>query len=293
MAIQNRGYQDSVFQLVVWTKRRRLAFTETISPMCNLTSRDPTSRTEWFNRLSFAVDMNKRTEVLIVEDEWIVARAVQKILESAGYHVCEVVSTAAEALTAFERTQPDLALVDIVLSDGSDGVELARKLRSRAGMPVIFVTAYSDMQTLARAADIEPAGYVVKPFQEGQLLSAVTMALKQAGVRATNGNGNGAAAGHGAGTTVDGPVDSRQQRLRGVAAALARRPVGEQLDLTSRELEVVRLLLSNGRVRSIAEQLDISPHTVRNHLRSIFRKLGVHSQVELIRELSAERVGAA
>jgi DNA-binding CsgD family transcriptional regulator len=57
--------------------------------------------------------------------------------------------------------------------------------------------------------------------------------------------------------------------------------------LTARELEVVRLLLSNGRVVSIAEELNVSPHTVRNHLRSVFRKLGVHSQVELIKALTS------
>ena len=230
--------------------------------------------------------MNESTNILIVEDEWIVARAVQKTLEAAGYAVSGIVATASEALSSVERQRPHLALIEVVLRDG-DGIELARQLTERQGIPIVYVTAHSDAQTLARAADTGPAGYVLKPFQDGQLLSAVTIALAQGGVtRGGNGSGHGASR-HA--DTVDVAGSSRQRLLRRVAGAVSSQAPSQsaEVDLTARELEVVRLLLSNGRVRSIAEDLDISPHTVRNHLRSIFRKLGVHSQVELIQELTA------
>lgn len=231
--------------------------------------------------------MNDSATILIVEDDWIVARAVEKTLEAAGYGVTDVVGCAHEALSSVERQKPDLALVDIGLCDDDDGIELARELRHRQGIPVVYVTAHSDAQTLARAADTHPAGYVLKPFQEGQLLSAVTIALAQRGAT-TGGNGtrNGVSAHVDA---VDLADSGRQRLLRSVAEAVSSQvpSPSEKVDLTARELEVVRLLLSNGRVRSIAEDLDISPHTVRNHLRSIFRKLDVHSQVELIQELTA------
>ena len=230
--------------------------------------------------------MTESARILIVEDEWIVARAVQKTLETAGYHVSDVVTSAREALAAVERCRPDLALVDIVLNGGVDGIELARQLRSQASVPFVYVTAYSDTKTLGRAAETEPAGYVVKPFQEGQLLSAVAMALRTAGGQpGSNGHGEPTPV-----TDVSGDAShERRRQLRTVAVAVSSQPTSARspVDLTSRELEVVRLLLSNGRVSSIAKQLGISPHTVRNHLRSIFRKLGVHSQVELIRELTS------
>lgn len=232
--------------------------------------------------------MSKSPQILIVEDEWIVSRAVQKTLEAAGYTVTDVVASAKEALQSIERRRPDLVLIDIVLQNGVDGVELARQIRSQIAVPVIYVTAYADTKTLARAAETEPAGYIVKPFQESQLLSAVVMALNRTAPpeRPWGAGEASAVAGGAEGSTGD----PRQQHFRTVARALADRAGfggREQMALTSRELEVVRLLLSNGRVVSIAERLSVSPHTVRNHLRSVFRKLGVHSQVELIRELSS------
>ena len=248
--------------------------------------------------------MTKTQRVLVVEDEWIVGRAVQKTLETAGFGVTDVVASAAEAIESVERQLPDLILLDIALQDGADGVQLAHELKSRTTAPIVFVTAHADEHTLARAAEVVPAGFVVKPFQESQLLSAVTMAIRQTrvprpettdapvgpdtraepdGVPTPNPSWSGPRA------KQDSPADGRRHQLRQVAAAVSQ-PVpasDKAMDLTSRELEIVRLLLSNGRVTSIADRLSISPHTVRNHLRSIFRKLDVHSQVELIRELSS------
>ena len=117
--------------------------------------------------------------VLIVEDEWIVGRAVRQTLEAASYEVTDVVSSVADARAAVARRKPDLALVDIGLVDG-DGIDLAEQL---GNIPVVFVTARSDAATVARATKTTPAGYVVKPFQDRQLLGAVALALAKAGVR--------------------------------------------------------------------------------------------------------------
>lgn len=251
--------------------------------------------------------MTKTERVLVVEDEWIVGRAVQKTLETAGYRVTDVVGSAEEALASVDRQLPNLVLLDIALQNGTDGIQLAHQLKSRTSAPIVFVTAHADELTLARAAEVVPAGFVVKPFQEAQLLSAVTMAVRQAREKANESLAPASEAsapnGHETARIQSDPVasqpetpaesldestDPRSRQLREVAAAVsyAAEPVGPSTGLTSRELEIVRLLLSNGRVSSIADWLSISPHTVRNHLRSIFRKLGVHSQVELIRELS-------
>ncbi len=228
--------------------------------------------------------------VLIVENEWIVARGLQKTLEAEGYAVTGVVSSAHDALSSVEQCRPDLALLDIVILGPVDGVDLACQLRERYSIPTIFLTASSDPQTMQRALCAAPVGYVVKPFQESQLLSSLRLAA--AGL---TGPGSAAtvdcASGRPLASDDAAPSDTdlRHGQFRDVARVLtdwvphrsARRQV-----LTPRELDVVRLLLANGRVVSIAEELGVSPYTVRNHLRSICRKLGVHSQVELIRELA-------
>ena len=231
--------------------------------------------------------------VLIVEDGWIVARGVQKTLEAEGYEVADVVASAPDALSSAEQRRPDLALVDIVISGPVDGVDLACQLRERHGIPAVFLTAHADRQTMDRALRAAPLGYVVKPFQENQLLSTVRLAA----AKLNGGQGTTTSDDDVPGRTLESldvppATDSRTGQFREVARVLddwaPPRSAGHQV-LTPRELEVVRLLLANGRVVSIAEELGVSPYTVRNHLRSIYRKLGVHSQVELIRELSQHR----
>ena len=76
---------------------------------------------------------------------------------------------------------PDLVLLDIVLGNENeiDGVRLAKEIRSRLSVPIVFVTAYADAQTVSRAAEVEPAGFVVKPFQEAQLISTLKMVVRR------------------------------------------------------------------------------------------------------------------
>ena len=132
--------------------------------------------------------MNEPARILIVEDDWIVARAVQKILENAGFEVTGVVGSAAGALSSVHESPPDLILLDIVLGEGPDGIEVAKELRVLADVPIVFVTAHADATTLRRAAEVTPAGFVVKPFQEAQLLSTVTMAVTRASSDVTSGS---------------------------------------------------------------------------------------------------------
>ncbi len=119
--------------------------------------------------------------ILIVEDERITAEDLRDILVDLGYDVVGVVSSGAEAIAAVERTSPDLALMDIRIKGEMDGTETARILRQRFNVPVIYLTAHADRQTLDRAKVAEPLGYIVKPFQETELQASVEIALyKQA-----------------------------------------------------------------------------------------------------------------
>lgn len=233
----------------------------------------------------------KAERVLIVEDEVIVARDIQRMLGQAGHRVAECANTCGAARRWAEQQTPDLALVDIALPEGRmAGLDLAEAL-GRRGARVVFVTAHADHETVTRARGVHPSGYLVKPFTETQLLAAVTFALAQppdAGVTT------------GALARVVASIDTRLEQLTtmlleaGVApqgldpAAPQPERAAALRQLSAREREVLRLLLANRRVPQIATRLFISQHTVRTHLKSIFRKLDVHSQSELIERLGQD-----
>ncbi len=115
--------------------------------------------------------------ILIVEDEGIEALDIQQRLRSLGYPTPEFVFSGEEALRKAEETSPDLVLMDIMLHGEIDGVATAEQIKSRFGIPVVYLTAYADEDTLQRAKITEPYGYIVKPFRERELHIAVDMAL--------------------------------------------------------------------------------------------------------------------
>jgi DNA-binding NtrC family response regulator len=121
--------------------------------------------------------MSTSARILIVEDEFAVAMELEDHLGALGYTVVDHVMTGAEAVERAADTEPDLVLMDVHLDGPMDGVEAARTIRASQSVPVVFVTAYSDDETLQRAADTTPYGYIVKPFEERELYAAVEVAL--------------------------------------------------------------------------------------------------------------------
>jgi DNA-binding response OmpR family regulator len=103
-------------------------------------------------------------EILIVEDEGLIALDLKKRLEQAGYKVVAVADNGEDAMLHAGNLKPDVILMDIRLRGPMDGVEIADEIRKRFYIPVIFVTAHADRETLDRARITEPFGYIVKPF---------------------------------------------------------------------------------------------------------------------------------
>lgn len=120
--------------------------------------------------------MNK-TSILVVEDESIVALDIEDRLTKMGYTVAGSTGSGEEALAAAAAYLPDLVLMDIHLKGSMDGIRAAAEIRSRFHLPVIFLTAYSEEKTLERAKQAEPFGYILKPFKERDLKSAIELAL--------------------------------------------------------------------------------------------------------------------
>lgn len=117
--------------------------------------------------------------VLIVEDESIIALDIQTSLQNAGYQVVSIATTSEEALTDTADLQPDLVLMDIRLRGEIDGVETAEKIRQSWQLPVIFLTAHADDNTLTRAKSTQPFGYILKPFEDRELITMIEIALSR------------------------------------------------------------------------------------------------------------------
>ena len=128
------------------------------------------------------MDPAKRARILVVEDEAVVALDVQGRLRRLGYEVVGTASSYASALSQAAAARPDLVLMDIALRDGPDGIAAAERLRAELGVPVVFLTAFADAETLDRAKRVSPHGYIVKPFDGRDLRATIEIALYRDGL---------------------------------------------------------------------------------------------------------------
>ncbi|MBE9127143.1 MULTISPECIES: PAS domain S-box protein [unclassified Coleofasciculus] len=122
--------------------------------------------------------MNK-IKILVVEDEWVTALDIKRSLEKLDYAVPATVATGEEAIQKAIELQPDLILMDIILQGEIDGIEAAEQLHQYSNIPVVFLTAYSDSETLQRANITQPFGYLLKPFEDQQLKTTIQIALSR------------------------------------------------------------------------------------------------------------------
>lgn len=117
--------------------------------------------------------------ILIVEDEIIPAKSIAYSLTSFGHEVVGIAASGAEALELVIAEKPDLILMDINLKGPMDGIGLTQRIQAVARTPVVYLTAYSDTETLKRVLHTRPYGYLTKPFDEEELRVAVQKALER------------------------------------------------------------------------------------------------------------------
>ncbi len=122
-----------------------------------------------------------KTNILIVEDESIVAKDIQNSLKKLGYIVVGICSTGEDAIKVTEELKPDLILMDIMLKGDMSGIDSATHIREKHNIPVIYLTAYADESTLSKAKVSEPYGYIIKPFKEIDLHTSIEMAIYKHG----------------------------------------------------------------------------------------------------------------
>jgi CheY-like chemotaxis protein len=110
-----------------------------------------------------------KKKVLIVEDEIITAMSLQHLLELWGYRMCGQASSGKEAFEKVNSENPDIVLIDVSLSGDINGIEVAKQIRARFSIPIIFMTGYSDKETMEEIKEMEPAGCFVKPLDFNKL----------------------------------------------------------------------------------------------------------------------------
>ena len=118
-----------------------------------------------------------KINILVVEDESIVSKDIQHSLKKIGYNIVGAASTGEKAIELALSEKPDLILMDIMLKGPMNGIEAADIIKKEMSIPVIFLTAYADESTLAKAKITEPYGYILKPFKEIDIQTSVEMAM--------------------------------------------------------------------------------------------------------------------
>lgn len=185
--------------------------------------------------------------ILIVEDDPIAASSLAELLTEEGYTIIGPAKAAADAIAACEKNShwPDIALCDIRLWNNEKGTELALLLVQRYACEIIFLTAYGDPSTLQEAFKASPVMYVVKPYNNLQLLVAVQMAFYKIFEQKND-------------------------------------PPDTAIQLTAREREIMLLIAKGLTTRQIAQKTGLSAETIKTHRKNALRRNAISSIPQLI-----------
>ena len=118
----------------------------------------------------------EKTKILIVEDETIVALDIKHALIKLGFEVTGMVTNYDDAIACAQANRPDILLTDILLKDSKNGIAIAQELQKIAPIPIIYLTAFSDDETISEAIKTDPISYMIKPFKRDELKSNILLA---------------------------------------------------------------------------------------------------------------------
>ncbi len=195
-------------------------------------------------------------QILIVDDDLTTANVMQLYLENFGFVVPDIACSGADAIEKAKKIKPDLVLMDIRLGKGLDGIDSAEVIMEKLNIPVIYVTAYNDEDTLERAQMTNPYGFINKPLRDTDLKTTVRFALDK---------------------SKNNPKKKEPPLLDDV--------LHQVYNLTPAESRVISKLLDDPDIDAAAEALHISVSTVRTHLKHIYRKTETNRQSALFHKI--------
>lgn len=251
----------------------------------------PTTRGHLPPTMMSPPESRRKPNVLLVDDEHAFRTSTALLLEASGYP-CVAASTVDEAMAALESEPFDVVIADICMP-GNAGLEFARRAAGTSSSPaIILVTGYPSVDTAVEAVDNQFVGYLVKPFDQDELTRRLERALETRRMRSavarmredlSDMDAQLHDIAEGMGSRAGAPADDAEDAAAASATRLA--DFLASCGLTPREHEIATYLAEGYRVSTIATRLGISPHTARRHLKSIFLKLEVRSQAELLEKL--------
>lgn len=200
----------------------------------------------------------KKIKVGIVEDEIIIAETISLALKKLGYLPTKPAYSYESAISMLESEKPDIVLLDINLNDELDGVDLAHYINANYSLPIIFLTANSDRNTIDRSKQTRPNAFLVKPFSNEDLFSAIEIAHFNHEIQTE---------------------ENKNTKINILQSAL------EKYQITSREEEIILMVSQGFRHKEISQRLFISEATVKRHLSNIYQKTGVQSSIDALNKL--------
>ena len=118
-----------------------------------------------------------KARVLVVEDEKIIAKDIESTLKRIGHESAGSVARGEDAIMAAEREKPDMVLMDITLKGEMDGIEAAKIINDRFNIPIVYITAHQDEDTIEKTKGTNPYGYITKPLDDRDLSTAINSAM--------------------------------------------------------------------------------------------------------------------
>lgn len=175
--------------------------------------------------------------ITIIEDEIIVAKGISDILTYNGYQIIDIATSYAQAKQKLHDDKVDLILCDINLGGDKTGIDLMQEVAPQLGIPFIFISSYTDLETIRAADKLLPQNYITKPFTDKQLLATIQRAFLEM-----------------AQSSDDEPTERELEILRLAAHGLSSKEIAQTLNITFNTVETHRKnLMKKFEVTSITE----------------------------------------
>ena len=195
----------------------------------------------------------QKIKVLIVEDEPLIAEDIRDLLTEVGYTIVGVAYNKAEALNLLRKTKPTIVLLDINLGNNTDGILIAETINEYYKIPFIFLTSYASKVILDKVKHTQPMGYVVKPFDEADLFTAIEIAMSNFQL-------------------FNKEVILTLELLNNILPN----------KLTQKEFEIIEDIYKGFSNTEMAEKNFVSVNTIKTHLKKVYEKLEAHSRATAI-----------
>ncbi|MBR9844765.1 MAG: response regulator transcription factor [Algicola sp.] len=192
-------------------------------------------------------------QVLIVEDDPFIAEDIREALTSVNYNIVAIAHNKRKAIEALKNTQPNIILLDINLGDNLDGILIAEIINRDYQIPFLYLTSYSNKEIIDKVKHTLPMGYIVKPFDETDLFTAIEIAISNY-------------------TKISKP--------KILSIELVNKTIKDTL--TQKEFDILMDIYHGKTNNQMAEQHFVSINTIKSHIKNIYGKMNVHSRSEVL-----------